>query len=824
MIVTNWKMSFEKSYASCKEMQIISHPPVKGFERKLLSDHLESVASASKGAILDLDLDLSLITQCSLADLAFKIGLLHDIGKASEYFQAKITNQKDEGALCHHSLVSAVIAYQNLKEVDLPSFAAPLAFKLIQRHHGNLDSLESTDTISNLIILQTVRIYESISENVSKSEEMLKFLDNHQVFLRPCSKNDINNIFDSVAEFTCPLPDKETGFELFIITNLLFSLLIEHDKVNAAHLDFSDYPRIVSTVKYDPKSYMQSKLNVDQQNPINHIRQDFFKSVSENTNISSDQFLYTIAAPTGIGKTLAAMNLIHSLQGKLKNKRRVIYCLPYTSIIDQNYAIYENVITCNHPESRNELYRYIIRHHHLQDYFKLTSHESEYDYWDYLNDLLVVESWVSAMVVSTFVQFFHTLIGNRNSMLKKLHNIINSIVVLDEIQNIDPSYYNLLRLLFKVLASRFKTYIILSTATCPYLLDSSLSVELSKPEYFQHSLFNRVTMFYDPKPVALSELYSTISSLDFENMLIILNTRKAVKQTYEYLLSQFRDSYAVFCLTTDHLPLHRTAILHDVKSLLCKKKRVILVSTQLVEAGVDISFQMVIRDFAPWDSIVQCAGRCNRNGEYGILGGSMYLRQISDEDGTRFSTRIYNKYLLQQTAVILSDTSRLQSKDFFMLTRSYYNSLDCDAIGNMFINAISSLNYDLDLKGELPISRFKLIEDNYDNTILYILYDKDIQREFNRYLNLKDSMGQKQVKEEDNEAILLEILRIQNKLKGFSLSVYRSSLSSHIKNNIHLHQLSDNAFYVNSEDVPSIYSINTGLSDKVIEYYSQGQL
>jgi len=113
-------------------MEPISHPAARGFDSKPLTAHLESVAQACKGVIQGLDLDLKMISKATLAKLAYRIGLMHDLGKASSYFQEKISNESGGGPLSHHSLVSAVIAAQNFREDIFPDFAAPLAFKIIQ--------------------------------------------------------------------------------------------------------------------------------------------------------------------------------------------------------------------------------------------------------------------------------------------------------------------------------------------------------------------------------------------------------------------------------------------------------------------------------------------------------------------------------------------------------------------------------------------------------------------------------------------------------------------------------------------------------------------
>jgi CRISPR-associated endonuclease/helicase Cas3 len=804
-------------------MEPISHPAARGFDSKPLTAHLESVAQACKGVIQGLDLDLKMISKATLAKLAYRIGLMHDLGKASSYFQEKISNESGGGPLSHHSLVSAVIAAQNFREDIFPDFAAPLAFKIIQRHHGNLDSFENLETLDMATILQTVQIYRDICNQVEKSPKLQAFLKTHDILLNPLDKKVLRDLLEHLAESNFAQPGLEDSVELFITTNLLYSALVAHDKIDAARLDLSSFEAAVEELSVDPNPYRNAHVVSANDSPINAIRQSFYEQAGSAVGISSEQYLYTLTAPTGIGKTLACMNFVNTLQCRLSKKRRVLYCLPYTSIIDQNFAIYKDIVEFNHNPAENKLHHYIIRHHHLQDYYRLGHEEEEYDYWDYMNGLLIVESWTSAMIVSTFVQLFHTLVGNRNSMLMKLKKIINSIVILDEVQNIDPQYYRLLRVIFKVLATRFKTYILLCTATRPYLFDPGEFVEISREEFFSQPLFNRVRMVYEPDPQPLFARLETICETSFDSLLLVLNTRKAAKSAYTYLQEHLGGDCRVFCLTTDHIPIHRTAILKDVMDCLKNNERIVLVSTQLLEAGVDISFSIVLRDFAPLDSVVQSAGRCNRHGELGILGGEFHLCHFQDDNGRFYASLVYDKYLLQQTKKVLPQGVEIHSIDFPALIDRYFDSLECDAISDMILRAVCSLNYDISRKGQLPIADFKLIKEDYSTITLYILHDLATESTYHEYLAMRKALQSKELDSTDSNAIRLKLIVLQNRLKGCRLNLRKSQIDKHKTDNPHLKNVSDNEYYIDHEHVSTAYSIDTGFTDSVNDCYSQWQ-
>lgn len=819
--------------------RLYSHPEFKGFAGIYLADHLLNVASSCKRIVEDLDLDLRLINKSSLAELAFRIGLLHDIGKASTYFQKKLSGDESQGQMANHSLISAVIAYQNMQRLkDLPDFAAPLAFKIIQRHHGNLDSYEHlySLTCSNAALLRLVDVYKDICSNVRSHPLFKEFLGDNGVQLEPLSKRELKKLLEDIAEFDFSQStqvgykemSEENSMELFIIANLLFSILITKDKMDAARLDQSWFDDSIETLDMNPDPYKKAKFKTAKDTPVNRLRTEFYAKCGTNEIISSDQYQYTITAPTGIGKTLACMNFVSTLQSKLDRKRRIIYCLPFTSIIDQNYEVYQDVFQHNHRELKDESYKYIIRHHHLQDYYKLSKDDPDYDYWDYMNDLLIVESWVSAMVVSTFVQLFHTLIGNRNKTLKKLHNIINSIIILDEVQNVSPDYYYLLRVLFKVLAERFKTYIVLCTATRPFLFESTSDgdgdKELSDLAYFQNPIVNRVKMTYNPEKVKLSDYLETIGSLEFDNLLLILNTKAAVKQAYDTLSEEYGNEFEIYCLSTSQIPLHRSQIIAKVVQRLKNREKVILISTQLVEAGVDISFKLVIRDFAPLDSVVQTAGRCNRSGEYGILGGEMRLIRLTDDNEKEDAYRIYDKYLLQQTDAVLSEKQEWCSKDFFELSNQYFGSLQSDARSIMHLAAIANLNYDNDDRvGETPVSEFKLIVDNYQDTTLFVLVNDEAQDMMVEYTNTKKALKAHDGDSEGRDRLIMDLKRLRNRLANFQISLHHRELSTQKEQNPHLITLSENEFYVKKEHIDTIYSEDMGFKKEVEHAHEQWQ-
>lgn len=790
---------------------MISHPSNKGYDSKLLSEHLLSVASACKKGLLALDLNLRLIGKDELADVAFYIGLLHDVGKASSAFQQMISGNGSSGPLTHHSLISGLIAYDHFSRRSFPAFVPALAFKTIQRHHGNLDSLSALIPILNPLLYQTSDISRDVCGQIDKDSEMNSFLAGYGIKVCEYGADDVESRLESIADFDFGKPELEDAIELFLIESLLFSLLVDNDKFDAARLKIDDYSSKVGKVNFDPSGYIATRVKSSRPTRLNVLRDSLRERINTHPGINEKNKLYTLSAPTGIGKTLACLVFVNRLLQKLRKPARIIYCLPYTSIIDQNYEIYRELLEFNHPEIGPDIYKYILKHHHLEDYYQLTKDDPDYDYSDYLNENLIVSSWTTAFVISTFVQLFHSVIGNRNSLVRKFYHIVNSVILLDEIQNLDAQYYLLLRKIFKVLSQRFNTYVLLCTATQPFIFEPGTYVELGLESMFREELFNRVSLTCHPGPIERESLVKMVSNLEFSSLLVVVNTRKTALALYDSLRSTYSDSYNVFCLTTLQIPLHRLQIIAEIRRLLRDNKPVILISTQLIEAGVDLSFECVVRDFAPLDSIVQVAGRCNRSGEFGILGGKMHLVNISDENGRPDARKVYDGYLLAQTRACLSAGPIFTSSQFIDLTKAYYASLDLDAVSRMILSAIRELNYTVDQQGQLPVSKFKVIVDDYPVNKVYILVDDQADADFHALLKCLKQLESPGLDGKTTDDLRLELALLYGRLKLYQISVSDSDLAGLDPSHQQIEELRDRTWYVRQSNVLSFYSESTGL-------------
>jgi CRISPR-associated endonuclease/helicase Cas3 len=316
--------------------------------------------------------------------------------------------------------------------------------------------------------------------------------------------------------------------------------------------------------------------------------------------------IFSLTAPTGSGKTLAAMRFaLH--HARLHGLRRVIVVLPYTSIIEQNAAVYREVFG-------NDA---VLEHHSNLDPEVEVEHSGEEVTAQHR---LASENWDAPIIVTTTVQFFESLFANRSSRCRKLHNIVRSVVILDEVQSLPPGYLITILDALTSLSSEYGCSIVLSTATPPSLLARPSFPQglpgaaeiIPEPAKLGRAL--RRVVYYWPsnqEPTTWEELASQI--LEFPQALAVVHLRNDARTLSEML--QARDPVTpVFHLSASMCPAHRSETIAEIRSALAAGAPCRLVSTQLIEAGVDIDFPVLFRAFAGLDSIVQAAGRCNREG------------------------------------------------------------------------------------------------------------------------------------------------------------------------------------------------------------------
>jgi CRISPR-associated endonuclease/helicase Cas3 len=284
---------------------IISHPAKNGYQEKLLVDHLAEVASDAKEMIQKLSLNLTTTTKDKLTFVAEKIGIMHDLGKASSYFQNYVRGG-NRNNLTHHSYISAVITFFNFHSWKEYSSFAPNAFKCVQKHHSNLSSFWGEDLNNAALIDETLTIYKSVWENINNDVDLKKLLEKHNIILPELSYSSFQFMSDNLEEFSLNYSPTniDEAVESFLIQNLLFSVLIDADKHNAAVKEYVFLEKLNPKLSFSPAKIIEEKNKV--QGALNTLRNQFIDNIRSNQSITPSQKLYTLTAPPEVEKLLPA--------------------------------------------------------------------------------------------------------------------------------------------------------------------------------------------------------------------------------------------------------------------------------------------------------------------------------------------------------------------------------------------------------------------------------------------------------------------------------------------------------------------------------------
>ena len=391
-----------------------------------------------------------------------------------------------------------------------------------------------------------------------------------------------------------PTQVTDPDFSLAAFIRMLYSCLVDADFLDTERFMKDgvverDSGESMEMLFHKLQDHVADWLKNNDNTTINGRRSEILRNCLEQGK--SPKGLFQLTVPTGGGKTVAslAFALRHAVEHHLD---RVIYVIPYTSIIEQNAQVFREILG-----SEN-----VLENHSNVDY-----EDSE----EFKPLQLAAENWDKPVVVTTNVQFFESLYANKSSKCRKLHNIVNSVIIFDEAQMLPANYLKPCMAMIEELLQQYGTSIVLCTATQPalqqFLPEKYIARELCPRRDDQFQFFERV-IYQNIDTVTEEEMVEKLQQE--QQALCIVNTRKRAQKLYERLKGK-----GVYHLSTSMYPAHRRRVLTAIRKRLKDKKRCIVISTSLVEAGVDLDFASVYRELAGVDSIIQAAGRCNRNGE-----------------------------------------------------------------------------------------------------------------------------------------------------------------------------------------------------------------
>ena len=731
------------------------------------------------------------------------IGYAHDFGKYTTFFQEdRLFKLKSWGKKANHAYLSAIFgAFLCMKNKNLSKTLHPLwAFSVILSHHGDIKQFSGTDYLPDLSrgavkfreaneklkiidiqienMIKNQRVILNDYDKVGLKSEVEEFLSNKNIIKEVLRK--LNNILLEYEDS----PDEQQ----FWIHQILYSALISADKISAAGLKPIEEKNLKFAVLISNKNkiiqgYRPCKLD--------KMRNDIFNSVLNNIQkVFLNNSIFSITAPTGTGKTYTGFFTAKKLQELLGYKHKIIYALPFTSIIDQNYQRIEELHRMD-EDFKNNRSLYLIKHHHLSNPEYVNENE------DYRMDQseLLIENWESGIVITTFVQLLQTLVGNRNRMLKKFHAITNSIILLDEVQAIPIEYYELVNYAIQKLVEVYDCKVILMTATKPLIFSKTTELLGNYEVYF--SQLCRTILYPKLDKVTIEEFCDDfIRRMEPDkSYLIVCNTIAQSLNVYNILSDNgTKEEYKY--LSTNLLPIHRKETLKELESI-STGKRTILISTQVVEAGVDLDFDEVIRDIGPLDSIIQCAGRCNRR--WDRENGNVTVVNMVDEKGYSFASRVYGSVIINITWKLLSGREKVPEKDFEQLIQEYYSLILSGKVSMQESKDLIKALKNLDFGQERGVGSFSLIKEKQSYVSLYIEYDDhavSLFEEFKDAFMIEDMNERRNKMKEIRREMLNYTISVPEKLARRYQPVFSGD---------------NDLFIIYKDDVERHYCKNTGL-------------
>ncbi len=797
--------------ATSSSFELISHPD------RTLAKHLEGCDEASR-----LQLSYKYIAEdkffdCNLLEkMRHLLVYFHDFGKAADYFAYKIVEairkelkeprpgdhswdeikrfaDKMKPYLDHFQMFKyPEVAREYWNNMRLGDHAKQGAYfvlaafqhedimlrfillKIILKHHGNLSNFWNDKKANPQIYLEEEHL-PLLEKQIAKID-----FDLYQKILEPQGfhveredwigiKNLVTNR-DRIDEEEMAFEDKK-DIRYFFLQHFLFSLLLSADKADVKLRNYVSKSEFIRENGILPRwliDEFKGKVFAGKSgSKLNEQREEAYQLVARNCLANAEKHFFSITLPTGMGKTFTAYNVAVILQNEYVKQTggkrpRIVYCLPFTSIIDQNAAILDDILAFGKTLDPEINEGWLSKNHYLSNYNQLYYdrglEEQEPEY--------LTEGWEHEVIVTTFVQMLESIFTNRNSALRKFHNMTNAIFILDEVQNVPQKYYEAIERVFREMAAYFNTKFVFVTATQPFLFkekEAVLELTAGKTEDY----FRQLARIKLDQKLLRSNNYGKMDAQDFlkqlvddirenedKSFLLICNTIAQSRWFFSALEKEFPEAELIY-LSSSLLPPVRRWNIRRIKN---SSKRKIVVTTQVVEAGVDIDLDVVYRDFAPIDSINQSAGRCNRNAQRGT--GVVKLFNLGKH------RHIYDPILIRITQEVLEkyDDEILEGQ-LFDLNNDYATAVrrkitDDHDVSKKLIRAMERLQL------ETIEEEFKLIEVDHRHYNVFLPCSRAAQKVWTKFLdiqNIKDPYKRKTAMKNHQPQLLQYITRFPRK-------------------------------------------------------------
>ena len=534
-----------------KTMEYIAHIDKERIQT--VKEHLEGTAKISG----------DFAEKFGKEDWGYCCGMLHDIGKYSIDFQKRILGESNRRV--DHSTASARVCAEKGGRYSFLEYC-------VEGHHAGLPDYGSNFDGSNDPTLMGRRKKKISDYQAYQTEIEIPPITSSPIDLNKTANRD---------------------FSLSVFMRMIYSCLVDADFLDTEAFMKNgkgkrDSGQDIAVLLEKLENHIFDWLQNRDIETVNGRRTEILRHCLEMGE--SEKGLFRLTVPTGGGKTIAS--LAFALRHAVKNKMdRVIYVIPYTSIIEQNAKVFRDILGEEN----------VLENHCNVDY-----ESSE----ELMPMQLATENWDKPIVVTTNVQFFESLFSNKSSRCRKLHNIANSVLIFDEAQMLPNDYLKPCIAMIEELINSYETSVVLCTATQPALksfFQNGVSATELCPRMKEQFAFFKRTIFENTGVLTEEKLVENLKK-EFQ-ALCIVNTKKRAQRIYKTL-----EGEGIYHLSTSMYPKHRKRVLKEIQERLQQNKKCVLVSTSLVEAGVDLDFRSVYRELAGVDSMIQAAGRCNREG------------------------------------------------------------------------------------------------------------------------------------------------------------------------------------------------------------------
>ena len=788
-----WIFLIELKYASKGGEMILAHYDQEYGKEQSLMDHSLSTGELAK-KVGDM---VRLGSTCQV------VGILHDIGKADENFQNKLINNSSKKVIHSSAGLKYLMQFRNQSKNPLFQEYIEILAYAIGAHHGVFDIPAQDDDYSWTTRL---RVKEKYNTKIYHYErDVLSFVENVEKKIEEAYGSGIKELievgyqeYQDSRKKLKPVDRKEENFYTGLYARLILSILKSADVMDTINA-YEDVVKPLSSEDYDEyrEKYKQriEEIYASYGKPLNEMNR--IRSLAGNRGKERGTLdtpgIYRLDLPTGAGKTQISLRY-GIFQFKELKRSRIFYITPFLSVLEQNAQVIREIVQEGFLEHHSNIVGNEEESNLKKDANEVLE-DMDYAFKEYLK-----ETWDTPMVATTMVQFANTLFKHRSSNLRRFTSLIGSVIILDEVQSLPIKCTHLFNSTMNFMAEIMNCTIVHCTATQPNYDSQKIKYpihyggnnppDIVKLSDSERNVFERTEIFLmnGGDEVTLEDIDQEISKHPSQSFLVVLNTKKSVGELYERCLQH--ENRDVYYLTTNLCAAHRKDIIEEIKSKLLQNIPVVCISTQLIEAGVDLDFNRLIRSYAGIDSIIQAVGRCNREGKLPGKGIVMLANLNKHIENLKMLPEINDKKKITWDILRkVQDDARIDlkslSEEFFM--RYFANNknemgfwadsedekvqlYDLLSLNEEYeLDVVHSLRQSFETAGKL----FELIKDDSKGVIVYYKESRELIGKLEKAIDKYYEKYEKQY--------LVEIKQIVRKLQPYTVNTYNiKKLSNNI--------------------------------------------